>query len=70
MLITLALSLLVVLSVLRRVLEPACPGCAAKEWTHADGVLTCKACDWSTTAAVPQAVEAPVPAGQYEIAFG
>jgi len=69
MLIALALTLLIVLSVLRRILEPACPGCSAKSWSDHPVHLTCTRCGWSSvpTGAPAAAVEA-VP-GQYEIAF-
>lgn len=73
MLIALALTLLLVLSVLRHIAEPACPCCTSKRWSSDPGVLRCTACGWSNAAApnaAPGAELARTPAGpQYEIRF-
>lgn len=69
MIIALALTLLLALTVLRHVMEPACPGCAAKCWKTGADTLSCTRCGWSTVLA-PQVVPATelaaaVPANRY-----
>jgi hypothetical protein len=69
MLIALALTLLLVLTVLRRLLEPACPACSRKDWSSHPTQLHCQHCGWSNVVTVPVAapvVEAP---RQYELGF-
>ena len=73
MIITLLLTLLLVLTVLRHVAEPACPSCAAKRWKVEGDALTCMRCGWDVAAA-PQPMPATevaisqLPAGQYATA--
>lgn len=65
MLIAILLTLLLSLSVLRHILEPACPACAGKEWRDDSAALACRGCGWSNAAAV----KAPESA-QYELIPG
>ena len=70
MLIALAMALLLVLSVVRHIVEPACPGCAAKRWKCEGEMLTCTRCGWSSDLAPQQISAAELPAphiagGQY-----
>lgn len=66
MIVALILSMLLVLNVVRRALEPACPGCAAKSWAAHSTQLECADCGWSHGRAT---AAAPEPA-QYEICLG
>ena len=71
--IALTLTLLLVLTVLRHLLEPACPSCTAKSWTSDPRHLHCAQCGWSNVAAVPAAqpelAAAQYAGSQYEIGF-
>lgn len=72
MILALALTLLLVLSYTRRVLEPACPGCSAKAWTEHSTALECRQCGWSNGAAAVAGVTLPVveaAPNQYELSF-
>jgi hypothetical protein len=73
MLIALALTLLLFLSVLRYIAEPACPCCSSKRWSSDPGALRCTACGWSNVAAphtAPGTELTVAPAApQYEIRF-
>ena len=73
MLIALALALLLALDALRRVVDPACPSCAAKRWSSAPGILSCTRCGWSNVATNQPVAELvpvqPTRPTQYEIAF-
>lgn len=79
MFIALALTLLLVLSVLRHILEPSCPSCTAKRWSSQPGILSCTECGWSsvvTPQAIPGAELSSTPVAgaqyagsQYEICF-
>src|SRR5690606_36826108 len=51
MLIALAITLLLFLGLLRHLLEPACPGCAAKRWARGSTTLHCAECGWTNVAA-------------------
>lgn len=66
MIFALAFSLLLVLTVVRRALEPACPGCSAKNWAAHSTQLECGQCGWNHGRAAQPAAE---PA-QYEICLG
>lgn len=70
MLIAVALTLVLFLSVLRHIAEPACPCCTSKRWSSDPGVLRCTACGWSNAAphAAP-AAELATAGSQYEIRF-
>lgn len=54
MIVAILLSLLLGLSFLRRVVEPACPSCAAKSWTPNPSALHCAECGWSNVAAAKE----------------
>ena len=54
MIVALLLTLLMGLSFLRRVVEPACPSCAAKSWTPVPNALHCAECGWSNVATVKE----------------
>lgn len=76
MFIALTLTLLLVLTLLRHVLEPTCPSCAAKSWTSDPKLLHCAECGWSNAAPVPaadfanaQLASLPYASSQYEIGF-
>lgn len=68
------LSLLLVLSILRRAVDPACPSCDAKSWSAHSTVLHCTHCGWTNvaTASPAPAVDGPVksPQSQYEFRLG
>lgn len=64
----LALTLLLVLAMARRALEPQCPNCSVKSWSAHSTQLQCTGCGWANgrpAAAQPE----PQPAAQYEICF-
>ena len=66
MIVALALSILLVLELARRALEPECPACAGKSWTTHSTQLQCTGCGWGTPAtAVAVKPEPP----QYELGF-
>ena len=65
MVIGLSLTLLIAGSLLRRLVEPACPSCSGKRWGSNGATLICGHCGWST-AAVP-AASPDVAQAQYEI---
>jgi hypothetical protein len=72
MILALALTLLLVLTVTRRALEPACPGCSAKAWTEHSTALECQQCGWSNGAPAQAVVAIPVGEArpnQYELSF-
>lgn len=75
MFIALTLTLLLVLTVLRHILEPACPSCTAKSWTSDPKHLCCAECGWSNVATLPAPVAqtelaaAQYAGSQYEICF-
>lgn len=77
MFIALTLTLLLVLTLLRHVLEPACPSCEAKHWTSDPTFLCCAECGWSNAATVPAQAElasaqfagSQYASSQYEICF-
>lgn len=78
MFIALTLTLLLVLTVLRHILEPACPSCTAKSWTDDPKFLCCAECGWSNAVTVPgahselasaQLAPAQYSSSQYEICF-
>jgi ribosomal protein S27AE len=64
--ILLTLTVLAGLTVARWFAEPACPACAAKNWTDHPPRLECGSCGWSNLATVPvRSMEQT----QYEIGF-
>jgi len=73
MLIALAITLLLFLGLLRHLLEPACPGCAAKRWARGSTTLHCAECGWTNVAAqVGQAADpsaAPVAGPQHPVSL-
>ena len=70
MIIALFLTLLLVLTVLRHLVEPACPGCAAKRWRVEGDALSCMSCGWDTaTAPTPAQTAVPqLPGGRFATA--
>ncbi|MBW3628749.1 MAG: hypothetical protein KY464_05550 [Gemmatimonadetes bacterium] len=50
MIAALALSILLLLELARRGLEPECPSCGAKHWTAHSTQLQCNSCGWSNVA--------------------
>ena len=65
MIVGILLTLLLSLSMLRRLVEPSCPCCAAKRWAASATALHCEQCGW--TNATPARVE---PKPQYEMVLG
>ena len=63
MIAALAITLLLLLELARRGLEPECPNCAAKHWTSHSTQLQCTGCGWSNVA--PAVQKKPEPS-QYE----
>jgi hypothetical protein len=62
MIAALAITILLLLELARRGLEPECPGCASKQWTSHSTQLQCNSCGWSNLAPANKAPEPP----QYE----
>ena len=59
-LVALTLTFLGGLTVARRIVEPACPACSAKNWKDEPQRLECASCGWASVAAAvsPQLDEA------------
>jgi len=66
MIAALAITLLLLLELARRGLEPECPNCAGKNWTSHSTQLQCSGCGWSNMAPAVQKVPEP---SQYELGF-
>jgi hypothetical protein len=66
MIAALALTILLLLELARRGLEPECPRCSAKRWIAHSTLLQCESCGWSNTA---PAVPAAKPEPQLELAM-
>lgn len=65
MIVGILLTLLLSLSMLRRLVEPSCPCCSAKRWAPNAAALYCEQCGWSNVA--PATGEATP---QYEMVLG
>lgn len=63
MIAALALTILLLLELARRGLEPECPSCASKHWTSHSTQLQCNGCGWSNMAPAVQKIPE---ASQYE----
>jgi hypothetical protein len=67
--VLLAATMLLLLSLVRRAIEPVCPNCTLKSWTPHSTQLQCARCGWTNgrvaAASAPAVPEQP----QYEIAF-
>jgi hypothetical protein len=56
--ILVVLALVVPFVVVRRLLEPACPGCSAKSWaSQPSTAIRCTRCGWSGGASAPSQYE-------------
>jgi hypothetical protein len=65
--ILVVLALVVPFVFVRRLLEPACPGCSAKSWaSQTPTVICCTRCGWSSSAPAPGPPAQPARA-QYEM---
>lgn len=51
MIVSVILSILVGLAVLRRAIEPACPACSSKRWGDGSDPMSCAQCGWSAARA-------------------
>jgi hypothetical protein len=47
-LVLLVAAMLAAATLLRRHIEPTCPGCQARSWNTAPSIMACAACGWAT----------------------
>ena len=45
---------------IRRMIEPACPQCSARDWEHLPSRLTCCGCGWAAQPSSPIAAGRPL----------
>lgn len=69
MIVALAVTILLALSLARRAMEPHCPACASKSWAAHSTQLNCTRCGW-TNGARPAAPEPRPEPSQYEMCLG